>query len=349
MTVDPMRPFPPVTPLELPDEDERLQAAVRAVRRRRQQRAVTAAVLAVAVLIPVSWQATRGGARPQVVQITSPPVTPTVPVATTTPLTSVPSTLAAPAIATTFPSTRSFAPTPLTSPATAPPTSVAATTPPAPTTTSTAHSATSGIVTAADGTAVAGAYVIGLDSLFVTRTNDAGMYSVPCNREPLVAATFVVPIQKAGGTTGGQTTPYTSLPSTPGSGYIFSGGATSVSSATSEACDGRPVNFTLPAGGTVVIRFTTSTGAPLTPPSGSTPIDSLYLPGLATQAAAASAALSPSGTQTITQLGGGSLRIEGTSGTLTCTGTGVASDSAVAAVSVTVTPGKVASVTCRTG
>lgn len=347
--MDPMRPFPPIAPLELPDEDERLQAAVRAVRRRRQHRALSAAVLAVAVLVPVSWQATRGGARPQVVQITSPPVTPTDAVATTTPLTSVPATLPAPAVATTNPPTRSFAPTSLSAPPTAPPTSVAVTTPPAPTTTSAGHSATSGIVTAADGTAVAGAYVIGLDSLFVTRTNDAGMYSVPCNREPLLAATFVVPIGKAGSSAGSQTTPYTSLPSAPGSGYIFSGGATSVSSATSEACDGRPVNFTLPAGGTVLINFTTATGAPLTSVSGSAPIDNLYLPGLGTQAAPAVAPTSASGTQTLTQLGGGSLRIEGTSGNLTCTGPGVASDSAVSAVSVTVTPGKVATVTCRTG
>lgn len=240
----------------------------------------------------------------------------------------------------------------------APSTTVA---PPPPTTPSTTAPANviTGTVVDSSGQPVAGAYVIGLDSLTVARTNASGQFTMSCEMtsngvtetrsEPLVAASWLIPVQlgnSPGGITYGTgTTNYGAPPTTAGLGYAFSGGAADAASAAVVTCSSPPQRFVLGAGGGVDISFVTSSGAPVTTDPQGIPIDNLYLPGLGQSAALETAPLT-GGRQIVQQLAGGTLYIDGTSSTLSCTGPGVVADPSRAGADVTVTPGETTQVVC---
>jgi hypothetical protein len=167
---------------------------------------------------------------------------------------------------------------------------------------------------------------------------------MPCVAQPLVAAAWLLPVNgPAPGASGGwlygvDTTSYTDPRTSPGPGYVFSGGVPDLSSATTVPCDGQLTNFSLPAGGSVVITWTTSTGG--TASSASGPIDNLYLPGLGSQAALVTVPLSGD-EQVITGLGAGVLRIDEVNASFTCTGTATGYGA-----EVIVTAGQTTDVTC---
>ena len=236
------RPFPPATPIHLGDEDQRLNATIRAIRRRRTTRAgagaavaVVAAAIAVPLLVP--------GSSPGTVNVAGdPPCGSAASAASATRAsgsTSCPTpttTVAAAAPPTTTGSTDVTATTvpPITPPATVPPATVPAptaptTVPPKTTTTNAGTPVTSGVVTDSSGRPVAGAYVIGLNNLAVARTNARGRYSMACVDQKLVAAAWLLPVMTTGpGGSGGfsygvNTTKYSPPPGTPGPGYVFPG------------------------------------------------------------------------------------------------------------------------------
>src|ERR1019366_1744270 len=113
-------------------------------------------------------------------------------------------------------------------------------------TTTTLHDTkvTAGTVTDPNGKPSSGAYVIGLNNLAIARTDAAGHYSMPCVQQKLVGATWLLPVDSPRpGVSGGfgygtDTTSYGSPPTAAGSGYVFSGGASDLSAATTVACDG---------------------------------------------------------------------------------------------------------------
>jgi hypothetical protein len=235
--------------------------------------------------------------------------------------------------------------TPPTTTSTSTTTSTTTTVPP---TTVAQSGTTSGTVTGPGGQPVGGAYVIGLDNLAVAVTDANGDYSMPCVSQPLVAASWLIPIDSPSpGTSGGyaygtDTTSYGAPPTSSGPGYVFSGGASDISTASTVTCDGQPVDFQLPQGGAVDITWSGSAKG-TTPP-----IDNLYLPGLGHQAALETAPVSSSGQQVIDQIGPGTLQIDEVSTPFSCTGPGTTADGQ-AIFSVTVTAGQTTSVTCTIG
>ena len=260
-----------------------------------------------------------------------------------------PAPVSPPGAGPTFTATPALPPPPTTTPSLPPvnkPTAVPTSASPRPTAT------VGGTVRDAAGRPVAGGYVIGLASLTVARTDSAGHYTMPCQHEALVAATWLVQVLRAGHTGtvlfGTDTTASAAIPSAPGPGYRFSGGASDAGHASPAACDGRPADFVLPPGGTVDITLLTSQGLPIAPGAGG-PIDNLYLPGLGAQASLALAPVTSAGHQVLSQLGPGSLRIDGVTSVLSCSGPGVVADPTVAGARVTVVSGQVVAVTCRVG
>jgi hypothetical protein len=225
------------------------------------------------------------------------------------------------------------------------------------TTTIASTPATVGTVTDAAGNPVSDAYVIGMTDLSVARTDADGHYSMPCTVQKLVAATWILPVMTAGTTAlsyGHNTTEYEPPPVTSGSGYVFSGGASDVSQASPVACDGNPVDFRLPVGGTVDITWVIGSGSgddsgttTTTNTSPQKPADNLYLPGLDSQAAPETAPVSGTGHQIISQLGPGAIRVDGTGTPFSCSGIGVAGTGSTFYVTVSV--GAITSVTCTTG
>ena len=218
-----------------------------------------------------------------------------------------------------------------------------------------------GMVTDSAGHPLSGAYVIGLDSLTVARTDPTGHFAMPCkvssgaitaNRtEPMVASAWLAPVLpngQGGFSYGSTTTTYGPPPTTPGPGYAFSGGASDAAQATTVTCNGRPVNFVLPAGGGADVQFVDSKGAPATSFSGP-PVDNLYLPGLGEHAALETAPLSSDGHQVLEQLGPGTLGLD-VLYPMTCTtsgGTQLAPDPSGRGLGVIITPGQVTHVICR--
>lgn len=216
-----------------------------------------------------------------------------------------------------------------------------------------------GVVRDAAGDPVPDAYVIGLESLTVVRTDSAGRFSMPCvlstrgeagrRAEPLVASTWLLPVETPGDGSyalGENTTNYGPPPSAPGPGYSFSGGATDASRASTARCDGHTFNFFLHPGGNVDIQIFGPTGKPVAS-SVLSPPDNLYLPGLGKYAASETAPLSSDGRQVLSELGSGVLRIDGTTATLDCSGRGVAPDPADAGADVSVVAGQTVSVICH--
>lgn len=215
----------------------------------------------------------------------------------------------------------------------------------------------SGTVRDSGGRPVAGAYVIGVDSLTVVRTDSSGRYSMSCEltsngmvgrrMEPLVASRWLLPVEptgRGGYAFGEDTTRYGPPPTAPGLGYAFSGGAADVDHAEPATCDGRPVDFVLGPGGGADIQILDASGNPVST-SNMAP-DNLYLPGLGRHAALETAPAAD-GHQRVEQLAAGVLRIDGTTSTLHCSGQGVVDDAAAAGADVTIVPGKTATVTCR--
>ncbi len=248
---------------------------------------------------------------------------------------------------TTLPPTATTAPVTTTTPPTTSTTSTSTST--VPTTAVAPAGTTSGTVTGPDGTPVAGASVIGLDNLAVAVTDANGDYSMPCVAQPLVAASWLIPVYSPSpGTSGGysygtDSTSYGAPPTSPEPGYVFSGGASGVSGASTVTCNGQPVDFQLPQGGAVDIAWKNITSSELA--QGTTPIDNLYLPGLGRQAALETAPVSSSGDQVIDGIGPGTLNIDGVSTSFSCTGPGTSADGQ-AIYSVTVTTGQTTFVTC---
>ena len=215
------------------------------------------------------------------------------------------------------------------------------------TTTPVPTNTTTGTVTGPDGRPVANAYVIGLTNLNVVQTDARGRFAMPCVAQKLVAATWVLPVQSPQpGPSGGyryrsDTTDYPqgTPPAGPGPGYVFSGGASRLSGAATVACNGSPVNFQLPPGGAVDIRWVHP------PRSGQNgPIDNLNLPGLENQAALETVDVSSTGHQVLSQLGPGTLEIHPVATPFTCSGPGVTGSDGI--YTVAVAAGQVSPVTC---
>ena len=206
-----------------------------------------------------------------------------------------------------------------------------------------------GRVTDDSGHPVPGAYVIGLDTLTVVRTDSAGRWSMPCQvssggivgtrSEPLVAGTWLLPVQPTGQGSyshGGNTTDYGFPPTTPGGlGYAFSGGAADATHAAAASCNGHTWDFTLPPGGAADIHF-------LHPPDTSTgpPVDNLYLPGLGPHASLETQPLTADGHQVLTEMGPGQLFLD-VLYPMHCTGPDLGSGN-----QLTITPGRTSYVTC---
>jgi hypothetical protein len=218
-----------------------------------------------------------------------------------------------------------------------------------------------GTVDDSSGRPVAGAYVIGLDSLTVARTDASGQFTMSCqlvangisgNRaEPLVASSWLLPVQPTGQGSygyGHNTTLYGPPPTGAGLGYAFSGGSDDATSASIVSCGSPAPHFVLDPGGGVDIEFVDPSGAPISESANSIPVNNLYLPGLGDHAALETAPLSD-GHQLIQQLGAGTLRIDGTTTTLSCHGAGVVPDPSVAGADVTIVPGATTKVVCTTG
>ena len=202
------------------------------------------------------------------------------------------------------------------------------------------------------GQPIPGAYVIGLESGNVVRTEPSGVFSMSCElstngvagrrAEPLVAATWLLPIASAGqGSTGAD---YGS-PSVSGLGYSFSGGASDAAGASIASCDGQTFNFVLGPGGNVDVEVLDSSGNPVV--SSAIPPDNFYLPGLGSFAALYTVAPSTDGHQRLFQLAAGVLRIDGAASALNCSGPGVVADPAAVGADVAVVPGRTISVVCR--
>lgn len=217
-----------------------------------------------------------------------------------------------------------------------------------------------GTVTDGHGQPVPGAYVIGLDSLTVVRTDASGRYSMPCQvtsggvsgnrREPLVAGVWLLPVEptgRGGYSYGSDTTSYLPPPTAPGLGYAFSGGAADAAQAEDVSCDGQPFNFILPAGGGADVQFLDANGQPATTFSGP-PVDNLYLPGLGDHAALETAPLTSDGRQIVQQLGPGGLNLD-ILYPMTCTEPAGASGQpeAVNPSDVVITAGQTVHITCR--
>ena len=245
-------------------------------------------------------------------------------------------------------------PTVTTVPATtAPPTTLAAGTSGPPIT---------GTVTDTGGRPVPGAYVIGLNSLTVVQTDSSGRYSMPCRvtegaisgfrSEPLVAAPWVLPVIPAGQgsyAVGVNTTKYGPPPTSPGPGYVFSGGSPDAVHASDVTCDGHPVNFVLPAGGGADVQFLNANGSPVSPSQfQGPPVDNLYLPGLGEHAALDTSPLSTDGHQVVMQMGPGTFGLD-VLYPMTCTeaGTQLFPDGAAKGLGVRIVAGLVVHVTCR--
>jgi hypothetical protein len=205
---------------------------------------------------------------------------------------------------------------------------------------------TTGVVTGPDGKPLAGVYVIGMDDLAVATTDGNGRYSMHCVPQRLVAASWLLPVNSpkpgpsGGWPTGVDTTKYGAAPTSPAPGYVFSGGSSDLSGAATVHCDGKPVDFQLPAGGGVEITWKTSSGG--NGSGASDPIDNLYVPGLGKQAALEGAAVSSAGVQVVEGLAAGTLLITEVSASFSCTG-GSASGYGSA---VTVVAGQTTAVTC---
>jgi hypothetical protein len=166
--------------------------------------------------------------------------------------------------------------------------------------------------------------------------------------EPLVAAPWLLPVEPTGQGSyafGSNTTAYGPPPSTPGLGYSFSGGAPDAPGARVVTCSGPPVNFVLNPGGAADIRIVSS-ASPAAGNATQLPFDNLYLPGLGDHAALETDPPTSDGHQLVYQLGPGTLRIDGVTGILHCTGAGVTPDPSVAGADVTITSGHTTMVTC---
>jgi hypothetical protein len=268
--------------------------------------------------------------------------------------------VAAPTTGATVPLATTVAPTLPSATTTIPPTTTA------PSTNPTAGGSTpggvlTGTVDDSSGRPVAGAYVIGLDSLTVARTDASGQFTMSCqliangisgNRaEPLVASSWLLPVQPTGQGSygyGHNTTLYGAPPTGAGLGYAFSGGSIDAASASIVSCGGPAPHFVLDQGGGVDIEFLASSGAPLTESANGVPVDNLYLPGLGDHAALETAPLSD-GHQVVQQLGAGTLQVDGTETTLSCQGAGVVPTTSSGVVDVTITPGTTTKVVCTTG
>jgi hypothetical protein len=160
--------------------------------------------------------------------------------------------------------------------------------------------------------------------------------SMPCVPEKMAASSWEVPVY---GYNGGQ-------PNTPGLGYVFSGAANAdFTNAAVLGCTGAPTDFVLPPGGNVDITFLDSTGKPAT--NANPPIDNLYLPLLTDTGVFETEPLDASGHQLVDRLAAGTLRIDGVSSTLNCTGPGVTPDPSVAGATVTVVAGTTVNITCK--
>jgi hypothetical protein len=179
-----------------------------------------------------------------------------------------------------------------------------------------------GRVNDSQGHPVPEAYVIGLQSLTVVRTDSAGRFSMPCmvaegattarRTEPLVASTWLLPVIPTGQgsiSVGRNSTAYGTAPTAPGLGYAFSGGAADSAHAKVVTCDGQPADFVLPPGGGADIQFLDAAGSPVTSFPGP-PVDNLYLPGLGDHGMFETAPLSSDGHQVIQQLGPGILNLD---------------------------------------
>lgn len=208
---------------------------------------------------------------------------------------------------------------------TAPPTTAPSATtttgiaPPATTVPTITGTGITGTVTGPDGQPVAGAYVIGVNSLSEVRTNANGQFTMACSPapQPLLAASWLISLAAVNGAKAGTFNPATSQrpPSTPGPGYVFSGGRATLAGATTPAC-GSTVDFALPAGASVTIDW----HGPMPSPA---PVDNLYLPGLGPAAVLETQPLDASNQQVIDQIGPGMLQIDEAGASFSCSGPGV--------------------------
>lgn len=241
------------------------------------------------------------------------------------------------------------------------------TTLPAPTTSTTLTPLTpgpalTGMVADSGGRPVPGAYVIGLNSLTVVRTDSSGRYAMPCKvtqgaltgqrDEPLVAAMWILPVIPSGQgsyAVGVNTTQYGPPPTAAGLGYVFSGGSSDAAHASDATCDGRPVNFALPAGGGADVQFLNADGSPVSPSQfQGPPVDNLYMPGLGAHAALDTSPLSADGRQVLMQMGPGLFGLD-VLYPMTCTeaGTQLSPSQAAMGLGVRIVAGQVVHVTCR--
>ena len=181
-------------------------------------------------------------------------------------------------------------------------------------------------------------------------TDSQGHYSFPCHGEKLLASSWPVGIYPPN--LGGGPVPGSAPTRDPGPSYTFSGGATDITHAAIVKCDGQPVDFVIPEGGTVDIQFDASLLVPRVP---QIPPDNLYIPGLGAQASIVIAVIGDginppavgNDHQIISRLGAGVLRIDGTIATLSCTGNGVTNDPTIAGATVIVIPGQTTFVFCK--
>jgi hypothetical protein len=305
-------PFEPAQPVYPPDEGDRLDATKRRIRQLKTRKAAALGGAATLALVGVvaGLALTNPGTGGHRVEVVAGPGTSisatTVPQFTSTTSTTAPTT-PSPATSTT---------TTIVPPPTSPTTSTTTSTTVAATTTTTLPPRTvTGQVFDASGQPVARAFVESAGGAYVV-TGDQGRYSIECGVGALLAGSWAVPMSA-------QLYNSTTDATTPGPGYIFSGGATDLSHATTPRC-GSVVNFHLPPGAGVTIHFTN----PI--PSGDPgPADNLYLPGLNDNPYFLDPPLNANNNQVVEQLGSGTLRIDGVATDFNCSGPGVTGSGAI--------------------
>lgn len=328
--MDERRPFRPADPISVGDQEARLAAAAKQVRRRRATRAgaVGAAVVAAAAAVAIPLALTGSSHRNTGLTIVTPSVT------------TVPTTVA------------TVPPTTVPSPVTTIPVPVTSTT--VPPTTTTLPSQLTGTITGPDGAPVPGALLIDASTLAVYHADANGKFAIPCGAvDNIYVANWIIPLGTSyfvqgakPGSAGGSTTFFTPPPTTDGPGYARLDKIWSQASANPVPCQGPAIDAQMPAGGTVDITWLKQTGTSAPAPV-SGPVDGYYeiMPGLPYSAGTYMPQGDASGHQVMAQLGAGGLALDSNSRPFTCTGGGVIKTSG-SSWEVPVVAGQTDDVTC---